>query len=375
MKYRQLLTVLISLSFFLLSPLATHAGDARKTPQTIYREASAYTVFLTTQSLAPAPIPIPFIILIPQTSTGTGFVINLGEKKNYFAVLTNYHVAFSREKVFAHFNDKRRPQELELVGGDSITDIALLRFVDRNFIPPGKAELGDANMLRVGDGKKLYLFGTSMKIRATFAVGTLMKERVHFNGLSMAGSLLMRAPCNPGSSGEPVIDETGKVVGMVESITTSPNPLCVAIPANTITAILPRLLKGGIIEHSYFGIVATNSWELEPQEREFILEGRVLAREGVLIQFFQQNSPADNSPLKTGDIILGFFDKNGRFRPAHDVGSFVEELKLTHYTKEMVFFKILREKTQLTIGIYPKKFVPEELTPPPLNSTATIKDF
>jgi S1-C subfamily serine protease len=375
MKPRRLLTILILLSFFLLLPTTTHAEGLRKTPQAIYKEAAAYTVFIATQSLAPAPIPIPFIILVPQIRTGTGFVIDLGKKKSDFVVFTNYHVAFSGQKIFAHFNDRRRPQELALVGGDPITDIALLRFADHNFVPPGKATLGDANMLRVSENKKLYFFGTSMGTRATFAEGTLLKERIHYSGPSLTGSLLMHAPCNPGSSGEPVINEAGRIIGMVGGITRSPLPLCIAIPANTITALLPRLLTGGIVEHSYFGIIAVNSWELEPQERESTLEGKVLSKEGVLIQFFQQNSPAHNSGLHTGDIILGFSDNHGRFHPARDVGSFVEELKLTYYTKEMVSFKILRGKTQLTIGISPKKLVLEELVAPPFNSTATIKDF
>jgi hypothetical protein len=159
-------------------------------------------------------------------SLGSGFFVSDG------LIATNAHVIESAGGGTAKLvGDARKMQILGTVAVDRRADIALLKVVAN--APPLK--LGPEKSPVVGD--KVYVVGNPLGLEGTFSEGIV-------SGLRRIGDdsiIQMTAPISPGSSGGPVMDEKGSVIGVAVATYKDGQNLNLAVPVAYVSKLLASL--------------------------------------------------------------------------------------------------------------------------------------
>jgi serine protease Do len=214
-------------------------------------------------------------------------------------MLTSAHVVDGCEGARASFVDGRE-FEVEIVGSDPLSDLAVLRTHDADLIP---AELGDAERLRVGQlviaiGNP-YRFEGSVTAGVVSHLGRSLPVRSRSAGRIIENVIQTDAALNPGNSGGALADSRGRVVGINTAV--AGIGLGLAVPINATTRkIIGALMSEGRFRRSYLGI-AGGSRPLPPRL------ARALGRETcVEIVEVVEASPAAQAGLRAEDLILDF---------------------------------------------------------------------
>ena len=214
-------------------------------------------------------------------------------------MLTSAHVVDGCDGARASFADGREV-EVEIVGSDPLSDLAVLRTHDADLIP---AELGDAERLRVGQlviaiGNP-YRFEGSVTAGVVSHLGRSLPVRSRSAGRIIDNVIQTDAALNPGNSGGALADSRGRVIGINTAV--AGIGLGLAVPINATTRkIIGALMSEGRFRRSYLGI-AGGSRPLPPRL------ARELGREtGVEIVEVVEASPAAQAGLRAEDLILDF---------------------------------------------------------------------
>lgn len=182
---------------------------------------------------------------------GSGFVLD----KNGHLV-TNQHVVEGANSVSVRFSSGDR-FEAEIVGEDPSTDIAVLRIdAPEELLEP--LTLGDSDAVRVGEpviaiGNPLNV-GTSVTTGIVSGTGRPIKAP---NNYTINGAVQTDAAINPGSSGGPLLDSRGTVIGVnsqIKSETGSFQGVGFAVPANVVEGVVRQLITTGEVAHGYIGV-------------------------------------------------------------------------------------------------------------------------
>jgi len=186
--------LLTCIAYVFLSFGFTRAAQGQESGARVYEEASPNVVSL----LAPA-----------STGTGelqaTGFFIADGR------VVTNYHVAAGTRGEFLSASWEDRLIKLDTVlAWSQSADLAVLGSSDEAIDLPQGIEIAEANP-RIGS--RLIVIGNPHGLQLTISEGLLSGLRF-ING---APHLQISAPISPGSSGSPVLDYDGRLIGIVSS--------------------------------------------------------------------------------------------------------------------------------------------------------------
>jgi S1-C subfamily serine protease len=281
------------------APLASsgraNAGDGALTPRDIYRRYAPGVVFVRAEVVRQSTSPFDFS---PQEqrgeATGSGFVIDkTGE------ILTNAHVVEDASAIEVQFADKSSAKA-RVVGRDVSTDLALLK-VDPEGLKLDPLPLGSSRNVQVGD--PTIAIGNPFGLDRTLTTGVVsaLQRRIQApNGFEINDVIQTDAAINPGNSGGPLIDATGRVIGINSQIETGGGGrgnvgIGFAVPIDTAKRILPELESKGKVERAYLGI------------QSLTVDGSLAAlnlpaKQGALIQVVQPGSPADKAGLKAGSI-------------------------------------------------------------------------
>jgi S1-C subfamily serine protease len=193
-------------------------------------------------------------VAMPGEGSGSGAVID-----HQGHVLTNYHVVEDANDIEVTLAD-RQPAKANLVGYDAEHDIAVLQLID----PPAELypiELGQSDNLKVG--QRVYALGNPFGLERTITTGIIsalnrtLPSRVP--GRDLQSIIQTDAALNPGNSGGPLLDTSGRLIGMNVAIATKSGQnagLGFAIPINRIARYIPELIAAGKITRPDIGIVA-----------------------------------------------------------------------------------------------------------------------
>jgi S1-C subfamily serine protease len=167
-------------------------------------------------------------------------------------ILTNSHVVRGAAAVEAELADGRT-LIADVAGDDPATDLA--RLVVAGGAPLPWAPLGDSNVLRVGDfaiavGSPLGLART-VTLGIVSALGRTLRGE---GGRAIEGVIQTDAPLNPGNSGGPLLDGSGRVVGINTAIVLGAQGLCFAVPSNTASFVLAQFRAHGRVRRAWLGI-------------------------------------------------------------------------------------------------------------------------
>ncbi len=246
--------------------------------------------------------------------TASGCVIQYAGKPY---ILTAGHVNTTEEKfraIYAKFsNGNDHPEEVEIVLCDRVMDFALLRFKNPEFVFRGNyANLGTSADLEVG--QTVYALGSPLGLKFSMTRGIIEKLDfgMDYEGISQPQVVLHSATINPGNSGGPLMNSKGQVIGInvmginggasnfrASVVTTIPG----AIPIDDVKIVLRRITEGGMVQHSFMGLLILNTRELNPLDYEQ-REVPTPDQDGLIVFILAKNSPAEKAGLKPGDLIL-----------------------------------------------------------------------
>ena len=227
---------------------------------------------------------------------GTGFVF---DPDGY--ILTNYHVIEGARDILVSFPDGKELRA-EIVGRDPPTDVAVLRVKERglSFVP-----LGDSDSTRVGDW--VIAIGNPFGLAHTVSAGIVSakgrtREDVQLPGEASGDDPFIQtdASINPGNSGGPLIDLSGRVVGMNTAIRQQANSIGFAIPINMIKELLPHLRTTGRVDRSAIGV------HVASVRNEDVERLGLPRRGGALVRHVIPGGPAAAAGLRPDDVIVAF---------------------------------------------------------------------
>ncbi len=178
---------------------------------------------LTPAQIARAAIPSIVLIRTPS-GLGSGFFAGSGGK-----IVTNFHVISGATEAVVVTADKVEHKDVEVIGVDKARDLAVLRIGARGQRP---LPLGDARA--TGVGERVVAIGNPLGFGDTISDGLLSGVR-EFDGVSV---LQISAPISHGSSGGPVLNDHGEVIGVSTFVITQGQNLNFAVPIDAAKALL-----------------------------------------------------------------------------------------------------------------------------------------
>lgn len=227
-------------------------------------------------------------------ATGSGIVID-----NNGTILTNWHVVENAIKVTVSL-EKGKTVEAQVVGKDPSNDLAVLR-IHPDGLTLHPIPLGNSSSVEVGD--PVLAIGNPFDLQRTLTTGVvsaLNRTLKAPNGFTITGVIQTDAPINPGNSGGPLLDESGRVIGINSQIYTGSAGggsigIGFAVPIDTARSELPQLEKGGTVSGAYLGLTSiTIDGSLAPLN--------LPVKSGALVQSVQQGTPAEKAGIRGGNI-------------------------------------------------------------------------
>ncbi len=270
-------------------------------------------------------------------SLGSGFVIS----RDGF-VITNYHVVKDAEEIIVRLND-RRELAAEVIGTDVQTDTALLK-VQAKDLPVAK--LGSSEGLK--PGQWVVAIGSPFGFEYSVTAGIVSALGRSLPSENYVPFIQTDVAVNPGNSGGPLFNLDGEVVGInsqIYSHTGGFMGVSFAIPIEVAMHVVRQLQEQGEVVRGWFGVY------IQEVTRELSESFGMDKPQGALISGVMEDSPAQESGIQVGDVILEF---DGR--EVESAGSLPPMVGQTRIGKQ-VKVKLLRDgditEVKVTVGRLP----------------------
>jgi S1-C subfamily serine protease len=281
-----------------LAPSNASQRSAGLTPHDIYVKDAPGVVFVTSTIVQKTESPFNLFgggeTQRQGQATGSGIVID-----DNGTILTNYHVVENAIKVTVSL-EKGKTVNAQVVGKDPSNDLAVLRIH-----PDGLAlhplTLGSSSGVQVGD--PVLAIGNPFDLERTLTTGVisaLQRQITAPNGFAIDNVLQTDAPINPGNSGGPLLDASGRVIGINSQIETGGSGggsvgIGFAVPIDTAKSEISQLEKGGTVRGAYIGLTSLT------------IDGSLSAlnlpvKSGALVQSVQKGTPAEKAGIKGGTV-------------------------------------------------------------------------
>ncbi len=128
------------------------------------------------------------------------------------------------------------------------------------------------------------------------------REITATNGRKIYNVIQTDAALNPGNSGGPLVDSTGRVIGVNTAIIREAQGICFAIGAGTAEYIVGKLIMNGRIRRGYLGIAG----QMMQLPLRVIHYNKLASAVGIRIERLHQTKGIDNRHLQRGDIVVEF---------------------------------------------------------------------
>ncbi len=322
------------------APANTNLTDSELATIKLFEDAAPSVCFITTTNVR-LDYFTRDVTEIPR-GTGSAFIWD-----NKGHVVTNYHVIQGADKAQVTLSD-RSVWPAELVGVAPEKDLAVLKIdISSNKLRP--IPVGVSENLRVG--QSVYAIGNPFGLDQTLTTGVvsaLGREIESVAGIPIRDVIQSDAAINPGNSGGPLLDSSGKLIGVNTAIY-SPSGASAgigfSIPADVVRWVVPELIQYGKVKRPSMGV------ELARQQ---IVQR--LGLEGALVLDVIKNSAASKAgiqptfrdrsgAIQLGDIIVGVNDE--KISSNNDL-----YLALEKYNPgDQIRVKVLRDKQPVEMSL------------------------
>jgi Do/DeqQ family serine protease len=229
-----------------------------------------------------------------QVGSGSGVIIN---SEGY--IVTNNHVIHEADDIEVSLHDNR-VYKAKVIGVDPSTDLALLQIKEKNL-----PALPLVNSDDVEVGEWVLAVGNPFNLNSTVTAGIVSAKARNINILqdksAIESFIQTDAAINPGNSGGALVDLQGGLIGIntaIASPTGAYTGYGFAIPSNIVNKVIEDLLKFGIVQRGYLGLMIRSVDGNLAKEKDLELT------KGVFVDSITLNSAAGDAGIKTGDIIL-----------------------------------------------------------------------
>jgi serine protease Do len=256
---------------------------------------------------------------VPFKGQGSGFVVSTDG-----VVLTNAHVVRDAKDVTVKFSD-RRELRAKVLGADPATDVAVLK-VDAKGLPT--VVLGDPRSVEVGD--YVLAIGSPFGFEQSASQGIVSAKGRSLPSDSLVPFIQTDAAVNPGNSGGPLFDASGRVIGINAQIYSASGGfqgLAFAIPIDVALHVRDQIVAKGRVEHARLGVM------LQDLNQSLAESFGMDTPDGALVASVTTGSAAAKAGLAAGDVIMQI---NGeKVRTSNDVSPRVglavpgDQVKLT----------------------------------------------
>lgn len=278
----------------------TDLAAAEKSTIRLFERATPSVVYITTSNFQRSYYSRD-AMEVPRGS-GSGFIWDLNGH-----IITNYHVIQGAERFQVTLADQTT-YDAELVGEAPSKDLAVLRIkAPRQKLSP--LPTGNSSSLKVG--QYTFAIGTPFGLDQTLTTGiisALGREIKSVAGIPIEGVIQTDAAINPGNSGGPLLDSSGKLIGVNTAIY-SPSGASAgigfSIPVDAVKWIVPDLIEYGSLQRPTLGVALaptqfTERMQIDGALVVNVIEGTAADRAGI------QPTYRDRSGrLHYGDIIKG----------------------------------------------------------------------
>ncbi len=287
-------------------------------------------------------------------SMGSGLVI---DKEGY--ILTNEHVVDDHIEITVALESNREYQA-EVIGADKLTDLALIKIDVPEEIELTAARLGDSDSVQVGEW--VIAVGNPYGFDRSVSFGIVSGKGRVLNVPSLTplinDFIQTDAAIAPGSSGGPLVNLRGEVIGINSRGVGRTQGF--TIPINIAIEVKNKILASGKIERGWLGLI------LQPLNRSFAEYLGDSELEGILIADIETGSPSEEAGLRPGDVILEFDGEKYKAEKDDDLNSFTLAISRSDVgeKKSLKIFRDGKEKTvNIAVGEKPKVKEEEFETP------------
>jgi len=231
--------------------------------------------------------------VVPPRGAGTGIILD-----NQGHILTNAHVIAEARTIEIVASDRSESLRAEVVGADQNKDLAILK-VDATDLKP--ATFGDSDDLRVGDrviavGNALALpGGPTVTDGIVSALDRVIDDPTA--GIRLENLIQTDAAINPGNSGGPLLDSSGRVIGVNTAVLGNAQNIGLAIGISSSKCTINEIVTRGAEACPFLGVSMQDASQVAAVEDLPIKEGAYIAE--VL-----PGTAAASAGIQAGDVIV-----------------------------------------------------------------------
>ena len=234
---------------------------------------------------------------IPQMASGSGAIIS---DDGY--IVTNNHVIDGADEITVTLTNKKS-FKAKLVAADPSTDLAVIK-IDAKGLP--FLLYGNSDEVKVGQWVLAVGYPLTLETTVTAGIISAKGRTLEINrrqsSTPVESFIQTDAAVNPGNSGGPLIDLSGKLIGINSAIASPTGAYAgysFTIPVNIVKKVVSDLMKYGTVQRAYLGIeYPRDNLSEEDKKTNGIKDGG-----GVFVMAVRSDGAAADAGIQKGDVI------------------------------------------------------------------------
>lgn len=230
-------------------------------------------------------------VTVEEDGAGTGVIFDSGG-----LIVTNDHVIENAVRITVHLVDERT-FEAAIVGRDPVSDLAVVKIPGEGY---PAVEFASLDELREGDwviaiGNALALVGGPT---VTLGIVGALDRSITTESGHLYDVIQTDAGINPGNSGGPLVDLSGRVVGINTARTQGGDGIGFAVSAVTVVPVVESILEHGRVVFGWIGVGVRDVTPVIAAQEELPVS------RGAMVSSLQLDGPAARAGIRFGDVIV-----------------------------------------------------------------------
>ena len=329
-----------------ITPRGDLAADEQATIE-LFKQASPTVVYIATSLVRRDRFSLN-LLEIPR-GTGSGFIWDEAGH-----IVTNYHVIRDADRARVTLSSGQT-YEAQLVGVAPDNDLAVLRLANAPTDGYPAIPVGTSSDLQVG--QKVFAIGNPFGLDQTLTTGIISglgREIRSVSGMPIFDVIQTDAAINPGNSGGPLLDSSGRLIGVNTAIASPSGAYAgvgFAVPVDTVNRVVPQLIRNGHVTRPGLGVTLASDTLVRQ-----LVERDMLPRKGALVVNVLKGSAAEKAGIRPtrrdnegniqfGDLII---EADGE-----DVQGFTDLLKILarHEVGDTIPVVVLRDGQRVELSV------------------------
>lgn len=283
----------------------------------VYEACNEAVVNINTKTVAYDWFLEPYV---QDGGSGSGSII---DKRGY--VLTNVHVIQNATQIYVSLYDGTQ-YKAEIVGTDIDSDLAVIKFTPPEGVSLRTISFADSSRLKVG--QKVIAIGNPFGMERTMTTGIvsgLGRPIQNSNKRIIRNMIQTDTAINPGNSGGPLLDTSGKMIGintMIMSSSGSSSGVGFAVPSETAVRVVADLLKYGKVQR---GVIKASIVQLNNRIAQY---ANLDINSGILVSQVEENSDAEKSGLKGGTQAVYYGNRSSIIYLGGDIITKIDNINI-----------------------------------------------